>query len=123
VIAGQRFNLSADDAAALAVGDYVVAAALTSESAAVVYPVGVLYQPGVSAVRVKGSIESVDLSKGSLAVGGLSIDYTAHLAAGLMSPPVAGDVVEAVGVRPAAGGVLLIDSSGDGVRVTASGRR
>jgi hypothetical protein len=110
-IAGQVFHVSTEDVREFAVGDYVVAAA-NGDAAPVIYHVGLPYVPGVSPTRVKGAVNSVDLPMGRFTVGDLTIDYTQLLSANPTFSPVLGEIVEVLGVQPASGSVLIIDSDG-----------
>jgi hypothetical protein len=84
------------------------------------------YVAGLSAVRVKATVASVDPSRGMLTAGGLTVDYTAHLSLDPGVAPAVGDVVEISGIQPIAGGMLIVGSSGGGLRVAPTeltGRR
>jgi hypothetical protein len=116
-VAGQSFTVSPDEAAAFALHDYVVAAA-SGDGPAVVYHVGAPYSPGVSAVRVKTQVASVNLATGTLSAGGLSVDYTPHLSVDPTLAPSAGASVEVSGTQPARGGILVVSGSGDGISLT-----
>jgi hypothetical protein len=118
-VAGQRFSVSLTEADLFAVGDYVVAGAKDADTSALVYHVGLPYVPGVSPVRVKAPVVSVEPSLGSLTVGTLTVDFTAHLAVSPVSL-VAGETVELVGVQPTFEGSLLLNSSGDGLYITSA---
>jgi hypothetical protein len=117
-VAGQRFSVSLTEADLFAIGDYVVAGAADADTSALVYHVGLPYVPGVSSVRVKAPVVSVEPSVGRLTVGALTVDFTAHLVVNPVSP-VAGETVELVGVQPTFEGSLLLDSSGDGLYITS----
>ena len=119
-VAGQTFNLSAGEASEFAVGDYVVAGAEDVAAQAILYHVGLPYVAGVSAVRIKAPVDSVDLAIGQLNVGTLTVDYTAHLAVDPTISPTAGQSIEAVGVQPTVGGVLLVGSSGGGLAISSA---
>jgi hypothetical protein len=110
-VAGQTFSVSAEDAADFSVGDYVVAGAIQSDAAALVYHVGLPYVPGVSQVRVKGALDSVDAATGKLSIGALVIDYTPYLAGRPDFDAETGDVVEITGVQPSIQGLLLVESA------------
>jgi hypothetical protein len=114
-VAGQSFNVASTEASALAIGDYVVAGAAQPSAPGVVYHVGAPYSPGISTVRVKAPVESVDLLQGRLTAGALVVDYTPHLSVDPSLAPSAGDTVEVTGTQPAHGGVLVVSSSGDGI--------
>jgi hypothetical protein len=111
VIAGQSFSVARDEASLVTVGDYVVAAAAHAGSTAVVYHVNLPYVPGVSTVRVKGVVRSADVATGQLSVGSLAADYTPLLATSPTFSPAAGETIEAAGVQPALGGVLVVGSA------------
>ena len=116
-IAGQVFEVSAEDVDGLVIGDYVVAAS-GSGASPVVYQVGLPYVPGVSPTRVRGTVSAADMATGRLTVGELSIDYTQLLSSDpTLSPAVAGQTIEAVGVQPASGRVLIVNSAGGSVSV------
>jgi hypothetical protein len=118
-VQGQAFRIPAISASAFSVGDYVVAGLTTKGAMAVIYPVGLTYIPGVSTVRVKGSVTTVDSSTGSFGMGPLSVDYTAQLAATPTLAIAVGDVVEIVGLQPNHGGVLLVDSADGSIALAA----
>src|SRR6185436_18299928 len=107
--------VSRADFPALGVGDYVVAGTTVLGDSAVVYHVGMPYVAGVSVVRVKSSVDSVDAAKGTVTAGALVIDYTPYLSTDPRLAPVAGETVEAVGTQPAPGGALVVSPSGDGI--------
>ena len=109
-VAGQTFRVAADQAADFAVGDYVVAGAARSDATAIVYHVGAPYVPGVSTVRAKGAVGSVDSATAKLAIGALTIDYAQQLSAEPAFSPAMGDVVEVAGIQPAFGSVLILDA-------------
>jgi hypothetical protein len=121
-VAGQAFNIDAVSAIEFRVGDYVVAAADDSQMA-VVYHTGLPYVPGVSAVRIKGLVAEVDTATGTLTVGNLTIDYTAHLSADPTLSPSVGDSVEAAGVQPVSTGALVIPASGSALSISTDGER
>jgi hypothetical protein len=110
-IAGQTFSVTSADASGISVGDYVVAGAIRTDAIALVYHVGLPYVPGVSQVRVKGALNSVDASRGKLNIGALVVDYTPYLAGQPKFTPVTGDVLEVTGVQPSVHGVLLAESA------------
>jgi hypothetical protein len=116
-VAGQTFPVEADQLSVLAAGDYVVAGIAESGANAVVYHVGLPYVPGVSAIRVRGPVGSIDPTTGNLVIGSLSVDYTPQLSAEPGFLPDAGDVVEVVGVRPSSDATLIVGSSGRGISV------
>ena len=116
-VAGQSFSVSADQASDFVPGDYVVAAVARSGATAVVYQLGSPYVPGISTVRLKGTVQSVDVAKGRLAVGALVVDYTPQLATDPAFLPSVGETIEVVGVQPSFGGILVVNSSGHGVSV------
>jgi hypothetical protein len=114
-VAGQTFNVDLADALDLEVGDYVVAGATQREEPAVVYAVGIPYVPGVSSVRVKAPIDVVRSATGTAMAGDLAIDYTPHLSVDPAFALSSGQVVELSGTQPTRTGVLVVNSSGDGV--------
>jgi len=109
-VLGQIFATRPDLVASLAVGDYVVAAGNSGELADV-YPAGQAYVPGVSPVRLRGVVSSVDSSRATLSVGSLAIDYASYLVSQPQFQPQVDDVVEVDGVQPAFGGSLLASLS------------
>jgi hypothetical protein len=115
-VAGQSFSVSADETASLAVGDYIVAGATTS-STALVYHVGLPYVAGVSSVRIKGPVASVNPNTAKLIVGGLTVDYVQVLSAQPAFAAGSGQTIEAVGVQPGPGQPLLVGHSADGISV------
>jgi hypothetical protein len=115
-VAGQVFDLPSNDASLFSVGDYIVAGGATG-AMAIVYHTGIPYIAGVSTVRVKACVDSVNQALGSLTVGGLTVDYAAQLALNPGLAPSHGDVVEVSGVQPTAGGTLLVSSAGGGLAV------
>jgi hypothetical protein len=62
----------------------------------------------------------VDLATAKVAVGALTIDYTQQLSADPAFSPAMGDVVDVVGVQPAFGSVLILDSFGGSISVVAA---
>ena len=106
-VAGQSFSVSAEQASNFAVGDYVVAGAVRSDTAALVYHVGSPYVPGLSLVRLRGAIQSVDMATGQLAVGALVVDHTYQLSVEPTFAPAVGDTIEVRGIQPAPRGVLI----------------
>jgi hypothetical protein len=106
-VAGQSFSVAAEQASEFAVGDYVVAGAVRSGAAALVYHVGAPYVPGVSAVRLRGAVQSVEMATGRLAVGALVVDHTYQLSIEPTFAPSVGDTIELQGVQPAPRGVLI----------------
>jgi hypothetical protein len=110
-IAGQTFSVAAEDASGISVGDYVVAGAIEADAAALVYHVGLPYVPGVSQVRVKGALSSLDAATGKLTIGALVVDYTPYLAEAPNFAAEIGDVVALAGVQPSIDGVLLVESA------------
>jgi hypothetical protein len=110
-VAGQTFSVAAEDVSILSVGDYVVAGTVAKDSPAIIYHVGLPYVAGVSQVRIKGALSSVDPAAGKLQVGALTIDYTPSLSANPSFAAEVGKSVEVAGVQPSAGGVLLVDST------------
>jgi hypothetical protein len=117
LVAGHAFYVSRDEATALSVGDYVIAGAASSSSLAIVYHVGASYVAGVSTVRVKAPVDSVDLRSGTLLVGSLTVDYTPQLAIQPTLSPFPGDIVEISGVQPLPSGAMIVSSAGGGLRV------
>jgi hypothetical protein len=115
VVAGQAFAVSAADVDLFQVGDYVVAGSVASGTSTVAYHVGVPYVPGVSPVRVKGAVTAIDLTKGTLSIGTLSLDYTPQLATAPMLEPQVGDAARAVGVQPAQQGPMLLSTCASGL--------
>jgi hypothetical protein len=124
VVAGQVFGVPSGEAESFSVGDYLVAGAAPG-AMAVVYHAGVPYVAGLSAVRVKASVGTVDPTTGRLTVGALTVDYTAQLSLDPALAPAAGDVVEVSGIQPVGAGALIVSSSGGGLTVAsaASGRQ
>jgi hypothetical protein len=116
VVAGQEFDVPPTEALSFSLGDYVVAGA-ASGAMAVIYHAGVPYIPGVSTVRVKASINTVDSTTGRLTVGGLTVDYTSQLSLNPTLAPAPGTAIEVFGTQPVARGTLLI---GSGVGLTAA---
>jgi hypothetical protein len=115
VVAGQSFGISSSDVDLFHIGDYVVAASPRVDSPAVVYHVGVPYVAGVSPVRVKGAVTAVDSGKGALSISNLTLDYTPQLAAAPLLQPQIGDTVQAVGVQPAAEGIMVLGTCASGL--------
>ena len=114
-LVGQSFIVTSAEASALVVGDYVVAGAAGSGLPGVVYHVGMPYAPGISTVRVKAPVDSVDLTTGRLTAGTLIADYTPHLSVEPSLAPSVGETVEITGTQPVLGGLLVVSSSGDGI--------
>jgi len=114
-VAGQTFNVSASAAQDFAIGDYVVVASTGADSPSFAYHIGLPYVPGVSAVRIKGVIRSVDVALGRLSVGNITLDYTPQLAVFPSLTPAAGNIVEAIGVQPAPKGIIVADTCAAGV--------
>ena len=107
-VAGQVYKTSTNAAGSYAVGDYVVVAADADGNIDVLYSAGVSYVPGASPVMVMGQIESTDPSRASLSVGATILDYSAHLAVDPTFRPVSGTIVEARGIQPVRGGIIVI---------------
>jgi hypothetical protein len=116
-VAGQEFKVSADRASEFAVGDYVVAGTIGAGVGAFIYHVGSPYLPGVSSVRIKGTVGSVGVARAELTIGSMTINYAQQLSADPAFWPIVGDVVDVVGVQPAFGASLFVDSSGNGISV------
>jgi hypothetical protein len=116
-VAGQVFRVAREEAATYRQGDYVVAGSTAVGALAVVYHVGMPYIPGVSAVRLKAPVGSVDVSRGSITAGALVIDYTPHLSVAPTFTPAAGETVQAVGTQPVPRGALVVSPSGYGISI------
>ncbi len=114
-VAGQVFSVSQAEASVFRLGDYVVAGATAPGAPAIVYSAGMPYVPGVSTVRVKAPIASVDAGRGTVTAGKLVINYTPHLSNDPTLAPSTGETVQAVGIQPAPGGALIVSPSGDGI--------
>jgi hypothetical protein len=114
-VAGQSFSVAREDVFAFRLGDYVVAGSTAADALAVVYHVGMPYVPGVSAVRVKAPVDSVDTARGSVTAGALLIDYTAHLSVDPNLEPLPGQTVHVAGTQPAPRGALVVNPSGYGI--------
>jgi hypothetical protein len=115
MVAGQSFRVAPEDAFAFRMGDYVVAGSTAADTLAVVYHVGMPYIPGVSAVRVKAPVGSVDAARGSVTAGALLIDYTAYLSVDPNLEPVPGQTVHVAGTQPVPRGALVVNPSGFGI--------
>jgi len=94
----------------VAVGDYVIAAGNDGKLGGA-YQTGQAYIAGVSPVTLRGAVSSVDLSRGTMSVGGVTIDYTSYLVADPQFQPQVGQLIEIDGLQPAAGSTLLAASS------------
>jgi hypothetical protein len=105
-VLGQTFATTSDMTRSIAVGDYVIAGGNEGDMAAV-YQTGQAYVAGVSPVALRGVVSSVDLSRGTMSVGGVAIDYTSYLAAEPQFQPQVNEVIEVDGLQPAAGSSLL----------------
>jgi hypothetical protein len=122
IVAGQAFGVPSTEASVLSVGDYVVAGAAEG-AMAVVYHAGVPYIAGLSTVRVKATVNAADPTTGTLSVGGLTVDYTSQLSLDPALAPLAGDVIEVVGLQAITGGTLTVGSSSGGLTVASPGRQ
>jgi hypothetical protein len=76
-------------------------------SAALVYHVGSPYVPGLSVVRLRGAVQSVDAATGRLSVGALVVDHTYQLSVEPTFAPSVGETIEVRGIQPAPKGVLI----------------
>jgi hypothetical protein len=123
VVAGQSFAVSPEDASAFSVGDYVVAGAIEADTAALVYHVGVPYVPGVSPVRLKTTVDSVDTATARLTAGGLTIDYSQQLSLEPDFSPAEGETIEVVGVQPSPLGLLVASRAAEGAGGAIANRR
>jgi hypothetical protein len=94
----------------VAVGDYVVAVGDDGVLAGV-FETAQTYLPGVSPVSLRGAVASVDTSRGTMSVGGLTIDYASYLVSDPQFQPHVDQVVEVDGVQPAASSSLLAFAS------------
>src|SRR6266702_7268417 len=73
------------------------------------------YVPGASSVFLSGRVQKVDSGVGKATIGGLSVDLTALMSIGAVSPAV-GSAVELAGTQPSFGGVVLASGiSGGGL--------
>jgi hypothetical protein len=74
-----------------------------------------LYVAGSSPIFLAGSVQKVNASVGTAVVSGVTVEFTALMADGPVSPAV-GAAVQVGGTQPAAGGVVLASSiSGGGM--------
>ncbi len=65
---------------------------------AAVYRTGQAYVAGVSPVTLRGVVGSVDLSRGTMSVGALAIDYTSYLVSQPQFQPELDEVIEVDGL-------------------------
>jgi hypothetical protein len=105
-VLGQSFATTSDVARSVAVGDYVIAAGNEGDLAAV-YQTGQTYRAGVSPVTLRGAVSSVDLSRGTMSVGALTIDYASYLVSEPQFQPQVDQLVEVDGLQPVGGSSLL----------------
>ncbi|MFL6602824.1 MAG: hypothetical protein ACJ8R9_16050, partial [Steroidobacteraceae bacterium] len=78
------------------------------------------YVPGATSVFLSGHVQKVDSAVGKATIGGLSVDLTALMSNGVVSPEV-GSAVELAGTQPSFRGVVLASgiSGGGGHAATA----
>jgi hypothetical protein len=108
-VLGQQFETSLDDASALTVGDYVLAGVI--EETTTIALLGEIYIPGVSPVLLKGAISATNRAIATVAVGGALLDYSAVLSYQPDLAPAVGVGVEAQGVQPQPGSVLVLGAT------------
>jgi hypothetical protein len=65
-----------------------------------------LYVPGASSVFLSGHVQKIDSAVGKATIGGISVDLTALMSSGVVSPQV-GSAVELAGTQPTFGGIVL----------------
>jgi hypothetical protein len=73
----------------------------------VVYNVGTPYVAGVSLVRIKNIVTSVDAALGTVSFGTTLVDYTPILSSNPGVAPAVDQVFEAAGVQPVEKGVVI----------------
>jgi hypothetical protein len=76
--------------------------------------VGAAYGPGVSKVRLKGSVSAVDTGAGTASLGDVTVDYTALLSTDPDAAPDVGGSFATVGIQPIPRGVVLAGPSASG---------
>ncbi len=125
LIAGQRINISKDtvllenDSAissglemlhVLQEGDFVSVNGLMDWPAASIRRLSESYVPGASSIFVRGRVSEMDDTIGVATVGGLKIDVTPAMGSAAYIGVRAGDLIEAIGIRPEMHGSLIAAS-------------
>jgi hypothetical protein len=125
VVAGQHVALAkettftyngaviADHTAALHMlhaGDVLAITGAVDEPAVSISRIEDSYVPGATRIFIKGKVASVISSVGRASVGELGVDFTPAMADPKFTKVEVGQVIEATGVQPTVGGLLLADS-------------
>jgi hypothetical protein len=138
VVAGQQVSLAkettvsyngaviVDHTAALRMlhaGDVLAITGPVDEPAVSISRIEDSYVPGATRIFVKGKVASVVSTVGRASVGELNVDFTPAMADPRFTKVEVGQVIEATGVQPTVGGLLLADSvSADSIIGTSFGK-
>jgi hypothetical protein len=109
VVLGQQFETSLTEANALSVGDYVLAG--VADEITTIALLGEIYIPGASPVLLKGEISATNRAIATVAVGGVLLDYSAVLSDQPDLIPAVGVGLEAQGVQPQPGSVVVLGAT------------
>ena len=88
-------------------GDFVAVNGLLERAAASISRLSESYVPGATSVFVRGRVSHVDDSIGVATVGQLKIDFTPAMGSSSFEGLNEGQVIDAVGIQPNIGGVLI----------------
>jgi hypothetical protein len=92
------------------VGDMLAVHGSLDEPAEAIQRLSTSYVPGATLIFVSGRVMSVKASVGVAKVGGLTVDFTPAMAAAKFTSVESGEVIEALGTQPVAGGALIAES-------------
>jgi hypothetical protein len=125
IVAGQQVSLGkettftyngaviADRTAALHIlraGDVLAITGALDEPAVSISRIDDSYVPGATRIFIKGKVASVVSSVGRATIGDLGVDFTPAMADPKFTKVEVGEIIEATGVQPTVGGLLLADS-------------
>jgi hypothetical protein len=114
VVLGQSFHTARADAlGSVSAGDYVIAAGSNEGELLLLSSLDTPYVPGASRVGLLGQVRLHDVSRATMTVGDVVVDYTSVLAVDPTYSPSPGEMVETYGVQPVPGGTLVVGSYGD----------
>ena len=105
-VLGQSYAAPAALAERFAPGDYVIVQAHEGVLGAI-RGVDEPYLAGSSPVDLLGVITSVDPRRGTLAVNGVTVDYSAYLVSDPGFEPRANEFIHVSGIQPTTGGIII----------------